>query len=548
MKSSALTATSNNLIHENQRLREQLEEAEATIRAIRGGEVDAVVIEEDDRHSIRHLVAEEILCQSILEQVADAVIICDNNGTVLRSSRAVKELLYDGDPYGKAFDAAFKIYRTDQDTKTPLSFQALVFSENLRGFEVTSRNREGEEFYHLLSAGTLRDHDDSVLGAVVTLTDITDRKRAEASLRLADRRKDEFLATLAHELRNPLAPLHNALNVLQLAQQSPHIHQQAYDVMSRQLKQMVRLVDDLLDVSRITRNNIELRKERILLSDILETALETARPLVEDKKHAITVTLPPEAVYLEADAVRMAQVFSNLLNNAAKYTPANGKIWLEASVTNQLVTVRVRDNGIGMDAKMLPHVFEMFAQADNSLERSYGGLGIGLTLVRSLLDHHGGTVVATSKGLNKGSEFIATLPVSASSEKEDTQKKAGSEASKLKIIVVDDNESSAKTMGWMLELLGHQVQLLTDGSKLIDTAKALRPNAILLDIGMPGMNGYDLCRALRTFSEFKDTNLIAQTGWGQEEDRRMAREAGFDHHLVKPVSLELLQKALEEKR
>jgi len=365
-------------------------------------------------------------------------------------------------------------------------------------------------------------------------------------LRQSDRRKDEFLATLAHELRNPLAPLHNALNVLQLSRHNPEINQQAHQIMTRQVKQMVRLVDDLLDVSRITRNNIELRKESVEFGTIMRDAVETSRPLIDAKKHTLTVNIPEGNIHLHADGMRMTQIFSNLINNAGKYTPAGGTIRVEAEVKGRSLVARIRDSGIGIERKMLPHIFDMFMQVDNSLERSQGGLGIGLTLVRNLVDRHDGTIEVKSEGLGKGSEFIVTLPIGASpAAKKPANATFDVTDRPLSVLVVDDNEPSAKTIGWMLELLGHNPTLLLRGEKVVEVATALKPDVILLDIGMPGLNGYDICRMLRELPQFNDTVLIAQTGWGQQQDKDMAREAGFDHHLVKPVDSERLQSILK---
>ncbi len=532
------------LAEENRALRDRLEVAEATIRAIRGGEVDALIVEEDNKTAVKHIVDDEILAQSILEQVADAVVICNEKGIILRASRAVNEM-FDENPLQKPFDQVFTLYTPNRAEQKPLDFQSLVFSENLRGYEVTTRYGN-DEFFLLLSVGLLRSDADSLLGAVITLTDITDRKRAEASLRQADRRKDEFLATLAHELRNPLAPLYNALNILKIGG-NPVIMREAQSTMSRQLQQMVRLVDDLLDVSRISRNMIELRKERISFNTVIENALETAKPLIEAQHHRFIAELPAKTIYLDADLTRMAQIFANLLNNAAKYTPQGGSIHLLATMENEGLAVSIRDSGIGIERSMLPKIFEMFSQVDNSFERSHGGLGIGLSLVKNLLALHGGTIEARSAGIGEGSEFIVWLPVSVEAEAEAPQADEPETSARdgLRVLVVDDNVPSAKTMGWMLELMGHTAELIHDGEAVLSAAQQFRPDVVLLDIGLPGRSGYDVCRELRQHADFVSTTLIAQTGWGQEKDKRMAREAGFDHHLVKPVNAEVLGKILD---
>jgi CheY-like chemotaxis protein len=318
--------------------------------------------------------------------------------------------------------------------------------------------------------------------------------------------------------------------------------------MRRQLLHMKRLVDDLLDVSRITRNRIELDKSILSLRQVIENAVETVMPLIKERHHKLSVNLPAEPVYLEADMVRLSQVFANVLNNAAKYTSPGGEIYVNATVSGNLLTVSTRDNGIGIDGATLPRIFELFVQADYSLERSFGGLGIGLTLVKNLVELHKGSIEVKSDGLGKGSEFIITLPLAdTSAAQQETQAILQTRpTTSLKIMVVDDNAASADTIGWLLEVLGHKPHILYDGSSLVARALELRPDVILLDIGLPGKNGYDLCRELRSYPELAGTLLIAQTGWGQEKDKSRAIAAGFDHHLIKPFQLPQLQALLEK--
>jgi two-component system CheB/CheR fusion protein len=321
--------------------------------------------------------------------------------------------------------------------------------------------------------------------------------------------------------------------------------------MERQVQHLVRLVDDLLEVSRVTRGKIELRKERVELAAIVQSALETSRPLIEEAGHDLTVSLPSEPVYLEADPTRLAQVFLNLLNNAAKYTDPGGRIWLTAELAGNEVLVRVRDTGIGIPADMLPRVFDLFTQADRTLERSQGGLGIGLSLVRSLVEMHGGTVAAHSDGPGKGSEFIVRLPLLLPGEQGEWSTVGhgvvagallGAPRSTLgRILVVDDNCDAADSLGLLLEYLGHEVQVAHDGPSALAASRTQRPAVVLLDIGMPGMDGYEVARELRARPELEGLVLIALTGWGQEEDRQRTRAAGFDHHLLKPVDLAAIQ-------
>lgn len=367
-------------------------------------------------------------------------------------------------------------------------------------------------------------------------------------LRDADQRKDEFLATLAHELRNPLAPIRNGLQVLRLAGGGGEIVDEARSMMERQLTQMVRLVDDLLDVSRITRNKLELRKERVTLAAIIHSAIETSRPLMEQAGHIFSLTLPTSPVYLDADLTRLAQVFSNLLNNAAKYTEPGGRISLTGELSYGEVVMRVRDNGLGIPADALPRIFEMFSQVDRNMERAQGGLGIGLTLVRRLVEMHGGTVEAHSEGPGRGSDFVVRLPVLNTAQPTPTthDDENVTATDKRRILVVDDNRDSATSLGMMLKLMGNETHTAHDGLAAIEAAEKFRPEMILLDIGLPKMNGYDACRSIRQQPWSKGMVIVALTGWGQDADRRRSAEAGFDHHLVKPVDVDALAKLLAQ--
>jgi len=371
---------------------------------------------------------------------------------------------------------------------------------------------------------------------------------AMETLREADRRKDEFLATLAHELRNPLAPIRNGLQILRLGRGNHQAEEQARSVIERQVQQMVRLIDDLLDLSRISRGKIELRRERIDLAAAVQSAVETSRPLIEQAGHALTLSLPAEPVFVDADVTRLAQVFANLLNNAAKYTQkGGGDIRLAVEPLGREVAVRVSDNGVGIPAPMLPQVFEMFTQVDRSLERTQGGLGIGLSIVKRLVEMHGGTVEARSEGSGRGSEFVVVLPVPAVREPElrdGGEEPAGAPVPR-RILVADDNVDAAASLAMMLEFMGNEVRTAHDGVEAVEAAAAFRPDLILLDIGMPRMNGYDACRRIREQPWGRGIAIAALTGWGQEEDKRQSQEAGFDHHLVKPIEPAALEKLLQ---
>jgi PAS domain S-box-containing protein len=381
--------------------------------------------------------------------------------------------------------------------------------------------------------------------AIATVSqDVTERRRMEDSLRglaadlaEADRRKNEFLATLAHELRNPLAPLTNTLEFLKRSSNQDASVRRGLDTMERQLEQLVRLVDDLLDLSRITHNRIELRKRPVELASVLRQAVLAAQPLADAARHTIEVNVPSEPVYLHADPVRLTQVFGNLLNNSCKYTPPGGTIRVTAQRDDQSAVVTVTDTGIGIPRDRLASIFDMFAQVDQTLERSQGGLGIGLTLVKRLVEMHSGSVEAQSAGEGHGSAFVVRLP--AALDVAHVAQPAASETYTSsvthRILVVDDNEDSADSLAILLQMTGHEVFIAHDGHSALDSAERHRPGVALLDIGLPSLNGYDVCRRIRQEPWGKTMVLIALTGWGQDEDRRRSQEAGFDGHLVKPV-------------
>ncbi len=370
------------------------------------------------------------------------------------------------------------------------------------------------------------------------------------ALKDADRRKDEFLATLAHELRNPLAPIRNGLQIMRLNHDTDVI-ENVRSMMDRQMNHLVRLIDDLLDVSRVSQGKIELKREKITVKSVVESAVEASQPFVEERSHTLEINLPDEILWIDADLTRVAQIINNLINNAAKYTPDGGHIVLRATKEDGWISISVADNGLGIPEDMLPKVFELFTQVDRNLERSQGGLGIGLALVRRLAEMHGGSIIAESAGLGKGSTFTVRLPLAMPKVEETPVALTGDQEPEapprsLNILVVDDNLDAAKTTGWMLEMIGHVPTLAHDGPGALSAARELNPEVIMLDIGLPGMNGYDVCRALRKEVQFKNTLFIAQTGWGQERDRKEAEAAGFHYHLVKPVGLDDISNLLTD--
>src|SRR5262245_26931976 len=392
------------------------------------------------------------------------------------------------------------------------------------------------------------------------MQDLTERKQMEewirrqtGVLREADRRKDDFPATLAHELRNPLAPLRNAVQILALRGDDSAVVAQTNELMDRQIQQMVRLVDDLLEVSRIGQGKISLQKAPVDLAEVVATAVETSRPLIESHRHKLTVLLPDRPVRVEADAARLAQVLSNLLNNAAKYTEDGGRIELIAERVREEAVLRVRDNGVGIDPEALPQVFDMFMQVESSTDRSQGGLGIGLTLVRRLVEMHGGKIEARSAGLGKGSEFLVRLPALTEPASESVRKPAEDSPTQApgslrRVLIVDDNADSAESMALLLRLDGHEVRLAYDGQSALEEAHAFRPDVMFLDLNLPKMDGYEVARRLRREPAMRDMTLVAMTGYGQEEDRQHTQEAGFQLHLVKPVDFNKVEELLSSLR
>ena len=416
------------------------------------------------------------------------------------------------------------------------------------GREVLGRRKDGSTFPMELAVSEFHIGERRFFTGIVR--DITERKKLEAQLRqrveelaAADRQKNEFLAMLGHELRNPLGPMRNALYIMKLARSDASALDKAQAMIERQLQQLVRLVDDLLDVSRIIRGRIELRQDRINLANAVRQAAETAQPVIDANGHVLELTMPARPVYVMGDLIRLSQVVSNLLGNAAKYSTKPGRIQLLLRQDGAEAMVVVIDEGAGIPPELLPHIFDLFVQGDHTLARSQGGLGIGLTLVRRLIEMHGGSVSAQSLGVGHGSQFTIRLPALSPSTAPDERPEPSMPAgASRRVLVVDDNVDAANSIANVLELLGHKVQCVYDGPSALSAVDGFRPQIVVLDIGLPGMDGYEVARRLRARPEFKGVPIVAVTGYGQDDDRRRSHEAGFSEHLAKPVDPEVLQK------
>ncbi len=424
--------------------------------------------------------------------------------------------------------------------------QRAARGEQVRNVEIEDRFDDGTILHTLMSAAPLYDEHGEVRGAIASVLDVTERKRSLQALQDSDRRKSEFLATLAHELRNPLAPLLNGLQLMRLASDNAALIDKSRTMMERQLAQLVRLVDDLLDVSRISQGKLALRTEPVALATVLASAVETSRPVIDEMRQTLQLDIPDAPIVVDADLTRLAQVFMNLLNNAAKYSEPGGEIAVTVRATDDEVSVSVRDWGIGIDAEQLPVIFDMFSQVERSIERSRGGLGIGLSLVQRLVEMHGGRIEARSEGAGKGSEFVVHLPRAGrvAAPRSERPSEVESSGAKRRILVVDDNRDGAETLSMILALAGYDTRVAHDGLEAIDAVAAFTPHILLLDIGLPGLNGHDVCRRVRAMPGGSELIIVALTGWGQDEDRSRSHDAGFDHHLVKPVEPAALIKLL----
>jgi PAS domain S-box-containing protein len=484
---------------------------------------------------------------AIVDSFSDAIISKNLDG-VVQSWNVAAERLFGytaAQAVGRHVSFLIPADRADEEDHILARLRA---GERIDHFDTVRVRSDGQSFPVSLTISPIRDDAGRIIGASKIARDISDRQRAEEKiyslltrLKDVDRRKDEFLATLAHELRGPLAPLGAMVEIMKHGSATGDMLQQARDTMERQLSQIVRLVDDLLDVSRIASDKLELRKEWIELATVIRQAVEACRPIAECARHQLFVDLPPPAIYLHADPARLAQVFGNLLHNACKYTDEGGTIRLLAKQQDGWVVVKVKDTGIGIPADKLAGVFDMFAQLESPSERSRGGLGIGLTVVKPLVELHGGSVRATSEGVGRGSEFIVRLPALAH-EPLDCKPPPWTEGARTtkacRVLVVDDNRDSAASLALLLKLSGHETETAHDGLAALEAVKTFRPDVVLLDIGLPKLDGHEVARRIRQQPGGKDVVLVALTAWCQDEDRRKSKEAGFDQHMTKPLDYE----------
>jgi PAS domain S-box-containing protein len=490
--------------------------------------------------------------QALLRSLDDGVVTTDEHGRVTFLNEAAETLT--GWSLGRASRQPLAdVLPLADDGGAPLAGWLAQFirdGESTGPVSVRLHRADGRALPVEYSVSSIRDEQSLPAGAVLIIRDITERQRTEQALREADRRKDEFVAMLAHELRNPLAPIRNAVQVLRrLWPDDPELRK-ARDVIDRQVAQMAHLLDDLLDVSRITRGLFVLQKETVNLAAVVERSVETSRPALDERRHTLRVVLLEQPVQVEGDPVRLVQVVSNLLNNAAKYTEPGGLVELTVETGETEAVLRVCDNGMGIPAELLPRVFELFTQGYRSLDRSQGGLGLGLPLVRRITELHGGAVEVRSDGPGRGAEFVVRLPRRPRVPGAEPRLPVPAAAlpagpAGKRVLVVDDNVDAAETLALFLRLDGREVRMACDGPGALDAAREFKPEAIFLDIGLPGMDGYEVARRLRALPDFRTALLVAVTGYGQEDSRTRSRAAGFDHHLVKPVDPESLSALLD---
>ncbi len=510
---------------------------------------------------MEHKIIRNDWTQTALDAVRDAIFALDPGGCVFFENRAAEQLTGIGLDVARHRRLSEVLELRDPATGRVLQLDLPKNGSTVSVVQHALFSTDGSQLQLEAHLQPIHGENGVLSGSVLVLrasrgceeVDAARRRQADEHA-AADRRKDQFLAMLAHELRNPLAPIRNAVELMHRVDAPDPSFEAAREMVERQVKHLAHLVDDLLDVSRLTHGNIRLRQEPVDLTKVVERAVEATRPLIEGRNHMLTAEIPDQPIRIEADAVRIEQVATNLLNNAAKYTMPGGHIWLRVDREGSEAVVRVRDNGIGVPPDVLGRVFEPFVQSDGSLAHTEGGLGIGLTLVRSLVEMHGGTVEAHSPGLGQGSEFIVRLPLRpegglAGPESELALSRETSPftaARPVRVLVVEDNIDAAESLATLLRLWGHDVRVVHDGLDAVDAARSYLPEVVLLDIGLPGLDGYQVAERLRGEAGLENTLLVAMTGYGQPEDRRRSAEAGIHHHFVKPVEPFVLRNLLAE--
>ncbi|MBS1712759.1 MAG: PAS domain-containing protein [Armatimonadetes bacterium] len=501
----------------------------------------------DDIRTDHALRRSESFARGVMENTPDCVKLIGLDGRIKWVNGSAVQLL----EVGKPEDLLGRHWLDMWSRSEPPERARQALEEAVRGgvarFEASRPTARGNIKWWDVAIVAIPDPEGRPDLLLAVSRDVTERMKVQLALHEADAKKDEFLATLAHELRNPLAPIRMGLDLMRHRNVRPEDQVATVQMMSRQVDQLVRLVDDLLDVSRITQGKLVLRRADSDLSDIVDSAMETVRPLYEEMGHDLVVALPSKPVRVNADPTRLAQVFSNLLNNSARYSERGGRVELRAVVSEGWVGVSVKDQGFGIEVSDLDSIFEMFSQGSRSRPECHSGLGIGLTLVKRLVEMHGGTIQARSEGPGRGSEFVVRLPVASQDGADELEEEASApEIDGLRVLVVDDNQDAADFMSLSLRLSGHDTRTVYDGLGALSEAEAFRPDIVFLDVGMPGMDGIEVAKNVRRSEWGKDIVLVAVTGWGQEEDRRRTREAGFDHHLVKPVGSDAVSPILAE--
>ena len=480
-------------------------------------------------------IADQSLIAAIVESSDDAIISKTLDG-IITSWNAGATRLFGYEAREAIGQSIAIIIPPDRMVEEAGIIASIRRGERVDHLETVRHTKDGRRVEISVTISPIRDGNGAIIGASKIARDIGERRRVLEALKDADRHKDEFIATLAHELRNPLAPITTGLHVLRTAGPGTAAAEKALEIMERQIHQMVRLVDDLLDVARISTGKVEIRKRRIALADVVRSAAETSLPLIDRAGQTLAVIAPDQPAYVEGDATRLAQVFANLLNNSSKYSDRGQKIELRVTHADGFVVVSVRDEGIGIPAELLPRVFEMFRQVDRSAARAQGGLGIGLYLVKRIVEMHGGIVEARSGGAGLGSEFIVRLPVVDAEDAETlSAEPVSAPIPQRRVLIVDDNEDAAESLATHLRIKGHDTRLAFDGVSAINIAEQFQPDVMFVDIGMPRLDGHETARRIRSFPWGKKVLLVALTGWGHTDDRRRSHLAGFDHHLVKPA-------------